>query len=237
MMNFQPTLWDQVDEKWLPFREARQYAREFNFEYREEWEEYIGENSLHEGVPEDPHIVYRHTGWKNWADWLVEPSKRRNYSRFADAREYARCLRITSREEWLEFLSENGSLAGQYGLTLPRHPQYQYKKSGWISWDDWLGLSIDYKDFEATRKFVRTLKLKSKDDWFHYCRNKRTYIIYWYPEISYRNGEWKGWDDWLGIKGATKGNSQESGLPEGAILCRCQGRLANCLDCDGKGYY
>jgi len=236
-MDFQPTLWDQVDEKWLPFWEARQRARALNLEYREEWETFVNENPLPDDLPENPHVIYRHSGWKNWTDWLVEPSKRKTYSRFADTREFARCLRLSSQSEWLESSSENLTLAGQYGLTVPRHPQHQYKKSGWISWDDWLGLSIDYKDFETTRKFVKTLRLKSKDDWFHYCRNKKTHNIYWYPEIAYRIDEWKGWDDWLGLTTSNADFPHLTDIPDGADICRCQGRLPNCLTCDGKGYY
>jgi hypothetical protein len=134
---FQPTLWDQQEDKWIPFLEARLIAREF-----------------------------------------------------------ARCLRIKTSGEWLQTFTYTQDFANQYNLNVPRHPHFQYNSAGWINWDDWLGLKIDYKDFEATRKFIKTLDLKSKEDWINFCKTKKPINIYRYPEIAYCQNEWKGWEHW-----------------------------------------
>lgn len=237
MEYLQPTLWDQQEEIWLPFGEARSIARGFNFEYQEEWVEIAEIHSLPERVPENPDIIYRYTGWKSWTDWLVEPSKRKNYSSFAEAREFARCLRIRTCTEWMQLLLDDPTLPNQYNLLLPRYPQYQYKTAGWINWADWLGLTIDYKDFETTRKFIRKLNLKSKEAWIQYCKTNKPKIICRYPEITYRNSGWMGWEDWLGTRFSSINDQLMTDVPEGALICKCRGLLANCLDCDGKGYY
>ncbi|MBK7173676.1 MAG: hypothetical protein IPH84_10695 [Bacteroidales bacterium] len=236
MQSIQPELFDQQEEKWLPFRDARILARRYNIEYKEEWEELMAQPSFLDKIPDNPDHIYRFTGWNGWTDWLVDPARRLQYSRFTDTREFARSLRLKTSDEWLQNLSENRILAGHYNLVIPRLPQHQYKSDGWKDWHDWLGLSIDYKDFETTRKFISTLKLKSKDDWKQFCKTKKPKNIYFYPEIAYRKSEWKGWEYWLGI-GLSNTENVMMVVPEREVQCKCMGRLTDCLECDGKGYY
>jgi hypothetical protein len=237
MEYFQPNLWDQKEEKWLPFVEARIIAHGLNFEYKEEWEEFASHHSLPDRVPDNPAIIYKHTGWKSWVDWLMDPSKRKNYSNFSHAREFARSLGIRADNEWMQFLSDNPEFPQQYNLTLPLYPQFQYKAAGWINWSDFLGLTIDYKDFITTRKFIWKLNLESKEAWIKYCKTKKPENIYSYPEIAYSDKGWIGWDDWLGIQISSIDDKTITDVPEGALICKCLGLLTNCLDCDGKGYY
>ena len=54
---------------------------------------------------------------------------------------------------------------------IPTNPQLNYKNEGWISFGDWLGSGviaaskIKFRDFISARKYVHSLKLKSKNDW------------------------------------------------------------------------
>ena len=60
--------------------------------------------------------------------------KLKDYKVFHEARDYARCLKLKSIEEWKLFAN-----SGKRSLNIPKYPDTKYKDKGWISWSDWLG--------------------------------------------------------------------------------------------------
>jgi len=237
-----------AESKWLNFFEACKKVREYGFEYREEWELFISgkfprREALPDNIPGNPEQVYRHVGWKDWKDWLVHPDKRTDYTEFNKARDFVRSNRINGKKAWQDFLIDNNELTGDYHMTLPERPHLEYRDSEWISWEDWLGSEIPYRDFKSTRKFIHSLKLRERKDWDYFCRGKlphkpaRTENIYAFPEIAYRNNGWNGWEDWLGSGMNQKEKDDTTALHEVMIECKCKGRIKNCTVCDGKGYY
>lgn len=242
------TLWDvPAESRWLSFDKARQIVWEFGFEYEEEWRlftegKFPGREPLPADIPPDPERVYKFIGWKNWKDWLVPPEKGVEYTNFYKARDFARSLRIDDKADWRTFLTKHSTVISEYKMFLPARPHLEYRDKGWESWEDWLGTQIKYHDFQTTRKFIHSLKLGSRNDWIRYCsgqltvKSRRTENIYAYPEIAFKDEGWNGWDDWLGIRfGGIEKSVRE--LPEGAVECKCRGRMEDCPDCDGKGYY
>jgi len=242
------TLWDMQEKThWLPFDKARQAARELGFEYEEEWKVYVegkfpGRRPLPDAIPPNPESIYRFDGWKGWKDWLLAPEKRIVYTNFFKARDFARSLKIKEERKWREFLVNNTALLDEFEMILPGRPHLEYKDKGWESWEDWLGLQINYHDFKTTRKFVHSLKLKDKNDWRRFCSGQmtgkpvRSENIYAYPEIAFKSEGWNGWDDWMGTD-LTRNKKAFAGIPEGTVECRCKGRIEDCPNCDGKGYY
>lgn len=203
-------LWSAAAEsKWMNFYEAREKIWKYEFEYREEWEMLIsgkfpGREPPPDNIPGNPDQVYKHVGWKSWKDWLVSPDKQIVYTEFNKARDFVRSNKIPDKKSWHNFLMENKKLLNDYQMALPERPHLEYIDIGWISWEDWLGTEIQYRNFVSTRKFIHTLKLKNQQDWKLFCRGQllhkppKTDNIYSYPEIAYRDNGWKGWDDWLG---------------------------------------
>ena len=105
------TLWDQPEQKWLSFRDARNIARLYELEYYEEWrslvwEEYKDKESLPDNIPPNPDVIYRDVGWKGWSDWLISPSDKKGYSSFFKAREFTRSLRFKCKKQWIEYISQ-----------------------------------------------------------------------------------------------------------------------------------
>jgi hypothetical protein len=71
---------------------------------------------------------------------------------------------------------------------------------------DWLGTGYiapqkrDYRPFEKAKEFVRSLGLKSWEDWESYCKSQeRPLDKPSTPDRVYKN-EYKGMEDWLGYK-------------------------------------
>ncbi len=244
-------LWDQPDKihSWMPFEQAKEIARSYKFEYKEEWELLVAgkcpnKNPLPKNIPDEPDKRYRHYGWKDWKDWLIPPENQKTYSLFFDAREFVRSLRIRDIKHWISYIDDPNPIHHKYDLIIPSKPNLEYKSKGWKDWNDWFGKDIDFKDYKTTKNFIRNRKLKSISDWKKFCKGelsdgcKKAENIYSYPEIAYQKRGWNGWEDWLGITlFSGEKNMKIDDLPEGAIPCRCKGRRKNCLDCDGKGYY
>ncbi len=232
----------------MNFYEARQLVREYGFEYEEEWELFIegkftSRKPLPDNVPGNPDRVYRFIGWMGWKDWLVHPENQITYSNFYRAREFARSSRIPDKGAWRDFIKGNAPLIKDYRFVLPIMPHLEYMDSGWEDWKDWLGTDIEFLDLNSSRKFVRTLKLKDKKEWREFCNGhlphkpKKSRKLYSYPDLAFQNEGWKGWEDWLAKPQVAKSSAPEPETSEISIDCKCRGRIKDCQQCDGKGYY
>jgi hypothetical protein len=80
-----------------------------------------------------------------------------------------------------------------------------YADDGWLSWGDWLGsgmiatYKVKYRPFEQARAFVRTLGLKSREEWLDFARSEKPPTdIPIKPERTYAKKGWAGMGDWLG---------------------------------------
>jgi hypothetical protein len=80
-----------------------------------------------------------------------------------------------------------------------------YANEGWTSLGDWLGTGRiadrlrQYRDFTQARQFVRSVGLKSAQEWRDYCRSgNKPEDIPSLPEKTYSENGWKDYGDWLG---------------------------------------
>jgi hypothetical protein len=147
--------------------------------------------------------TYLNAGWRTWGDWLgtgtIAPGLRK-YRSFKKARAFARTLDLKSNAEWLDYCA-----SGKKPVDIPAAPQHRYAKVGWASWGDWLGTGIvapslrQYRSFRKARAFVRRLGLKSRSEWYDYCKSgKKPADIPAFPDQTYSHAGWAGMSDWLG---------------------------------------
>ena len=128
--------------EWRPYAEARKFARSLKLSYRKEWDQYCkGELKGYPPKPEDIPVtsweVYKDQGWQGFADWLgYRPPEWRPY---AEARNFARSLKLRSREEWRAYCK--GELKGYPPKPedIPATSWLVYKDQGWQGFADWLG--------------------------------------------------------------------------------------------------
>jgi hypothetical protein len=52
--------------KFLPFYEAREFARALGLKSFKDWREYSKSGNKRDDVPSNPEQVYREKGWKGW---------------------------------------------------------------------------------------------------------------------------------------------------------------------------
>lgn len=204
MSSLQLRVWDKLAKlSWMSFEEAKLFALQNNIKNITEWYKITKSKIFPNDIPKRPDSAYRSSGWVNWGDFLGTgyiSNTLRNYLSYQKAKEKIREFKIKSSTEYRRFIKLN-SLTEEF----PLFPNNTYKKSGWISWGDFLGSNkiadhlMVYRRFEDARKFVRSLKLKSSDEWQQYCKSGlKPADIPSTPRNTYKNKGWNGMSDFLG---------------------------------------
>jgi len=178
----------------LPFEEAREFARSQNLKSYKEWVEFKKSGKMPGHIPMLPYLVYKNHGWSGIHDWLGY-----DFLPFEKARDFVRSLRIKNISDWKEF--KNSS---RMPSDIPKSPQFVYKDSGWRGFIDWLGCDktvskrYNFLPFEEARNFIHSLGLKG---WEKYSKSgKRPKNIPSNPERHYKNSGWISMSDWLGLE-------------------------------------
>jgi superfamily II DNA or RNA helicase len=169
-----------------PFEEARKFARSLKLKNVKEWYLFCKgklpkKGSLPEDIPVNPSQTYKEKGWQSMGDWLgtgTIAARLREYRPFEEARKFAWSLKLKSGEEWKSFCKGKLPAKGSLPEDIPATPNRTYKDKGWQGMGDWLGTGTIattlkvYRPFEEAREFVKSLKLKSGEDWMSFCKGK-----------------------------------------------------------------
>lgn len=136
-----------------------------------------------------------------------------NKSIFRDYNEaliFVRNLKLKTRTDWYNYCLGTLIHLPILPIDIPKTPNIVYKEIGWKNWGEWLGTGNistkkrKYRDYLTAKKFVTSLKLKSRKEWINYCNNetvhkiKLPFDIPKSPYTVYKNSGWKNWEDWLG---------------------------------------
>ncbi|MFC2085772.1 DEAD/DEAH box helicase family protein [Bacteroidota bacterium] len=202
----------------LPFPEARKFARSLNLASSTEWGKFCagelsGKGTLPENIPTNPHHVYGKSGWSGMIDWLGtdRPRPRRGpYRSFGQARLFARTLGLSSMRAWKQYTEDLIDGLPPLPADVPRYPQISYRNSGWTSWPDWLSSGTperrrgDWLPINKAKHFSRSLALTTGNDWKRYIQGLLPDLpplpggVPRYPQRAYRDAGWISWQDWLG---------------------------------------
>jgi hypothetical protein len=155
---------------WRPFEEAREFVHSLGIKSVEEWDEYCKSGKKPVDIPAGVHSVYKGKGWNGFADFL---GTTRQWLPFEQAREFVRSLGLKSVKEW-----DESCKSGRIPESIPRNPSSHYKDKGWNSWGDFLGTGTIapfnkvFRPFVEAREFVRSLGLKTKNEYINTTRIK-----------------------------------------------------------------
>ena len=186
----------------LPFEKARKFAQSLGLKNRTEWVEYTKSGNKPSNVPAYPRDTHKNE-FKGWGDWLGTGNVRsKEFQSFNAARKFVQSLGLKNKKEWVEFYK-----SGNTSSDIPAAPGQVYKGKGWLGWGDWLGTGTvanqnkEFRSFNAARKFIRSLGLKSVTEWveFYKSGNKPSDIPAG-PARTYKDTGWAGMGDWLGNK-------------------------------------
>jgi hypothetical protein len=157
-------------------------------------------------LPKDPPRSYKEE-WQGWNDFLG--LKEKTYKIYEEAKDFVQGLSLNSIEEWKEYKRGLRTELPEFPKDLPRIPdEYYQRKKTWSSWSDFLGTgrlsSGKALSFYRAKKFVQSLRLKSKRDYLAYVQGKSERKLSppltnlpRVPNKVYKK-EWQGWGDFLG---------------------------------------
>ncbi|MEY3898176.1 MAG: hypothetical protein RLZZ214_3697 [Verrucomicrobiota bacterium] len=204
--------------EYRPFKKARSFVRRLRLKNQNEWNAYRKGQLRHLGalpadIPAGASRTYKDKGWVGWGDWLGTGSvanQLKEYRSFKKARSFVRGLGLKSYTEWNAYCQAKMPRLGKLPEDIPTAPYHKYKDKGWSSMGDWLGTGViaprlrKYRPFKRARSFVRSLGLKSQDEWKAYCKGQLRHLgtlpadIPSNPNLPYKDKGWSGMGDWLG---------------------------------------
>jgi hypothetical protein len=189
--------------KYRPFKQARAFVHTLGLKSRGEWLGFARSEKRPPDIPFKPERTYAKKGWAGMGDWLETgriATGLRKFRPFVEARAFARKQNLKSAKEWRDFCK-----SGRCPSDIPTNPNRRYARDGWISWADWLGTTTiatnqrEYRPFNDARTFVRSLGLKSANEWRVYAKSgKLPADIPACANRTYANKGWLSWGDWLG---------------------------------------
>lgn len=190
------------NRKYLPFQEARTFARSLGIKGQAEWREWAKTKKRPANIPANAYEVYKDKGWVSWGDWLGTRRHRRlGYLSFKEARAFVGKLGLKSQKEWKAWVKSD-----QRPDDIPLAPHSVYQNNGWAGIEDWLGTGQPvrrnrvFHSFEDARKFARSLGLNGQIEWQKWITSgERPSDIPSNPARVYQNSGWINWGDWLGI--------------------------------------
>jgi superfamily II DNA or RNA helicase len=203
-------IWDKLAKlSWRPFEEAREFTHNLNLKSIDEWKEFVKSKKKPFDIPSNPNTVYSAKGWVNWGDWLGTyriASYYKVYRPFEQARDYVRSLGLKGWEDWRKYLA-----SGDKPFDIPSAPDSVYEDQGWVGMGDWLGTTFfHYRNrsllsYEEAKQFVHALKLKSREEWNHFCKSgRKPDNIPHNPQNAYKENGWVSMSDWIGSEISNK---------------------------------
>ena len=202
--------------KYRPFASARSFAHSLKLKGNAEWRLYCtGEMPNLEALPKDipaaPDRIYLKHGWIGFGDWLgtgTIATHLKIYKPFVQARRFARNLKLKNGTEWLAFCNGETTSLETLPEDIPVYPSQTYANQGWLGMSDWLGTkkfsSKRCRSFAKAKIFVLQLKLKTRSEWFSFCRGEMPKLgqlpldIPSNPDQTYASKGWINYGDWLG---------------------------------------
>jgi hypothetical protein len=181
---------------WRPFEEARAFVHALKLKNQLEWAAYNKTRTRPKDIPSDPREVYNDV-WVGMNDWLGNGRRTGLWRPFEEARDFVRKRKFKSSAEWFAYAK-----SGKKPTDIPCAAYKVYADTGWVSFNDWLGISgikrKNWRPFEEARAHVRKLKLQNSAVWRTYCKSgEKPNDIPRAPDAVYADA-WVNWADWFG---------------------------------------
>jgi len=182
------------------YEDAKTFIHTLELSTRDEYVEWIAQNSSITDIPNSPRDVYKNE-WTNWKDWLgTEKTANRNkkFRSFQVARELVRAKNFNFMKDYAVWAQTSDRPED-----IPVNPAGVYSDE-WKGWGDWLGTfnvantKREFKNFTEARSYVRSLNFLGKEEFSKWAASEaRPKDIPASPTYTYREN-WISWSDWLG---------------------------------------
>ena len=177
--------------KKLSYKEAVNFLKDKKLNSNIEYRKYIKKNNFNFLVT-NPSKLYSNE-WKGWLDYLSKNNWNKNKVNFQDFKKLIRSKKFTTIREYHQYRKKN--------INLPSSPDRSYKKIGWTSWADVLG--IDHLSnarpllkFKQAKKLLKDNNIKSAKQYRLFYKKNKNLGLPSSPERQYKD-DFKDWGDFL----------------------------------------
>ena len=193
--------------QYMPYEQSQRIVRKHKIKSQAAFSRFARDEKLPVSFSHTPESAYKKQ-WKGWSEYLgtekpyfINENKLWSYEKTS---KYLKKYGVKSSLEFRKLMAEN-----KFPKQLPRSPYYFYERKGtWKGWGHILGNNRIYKSkgfkwlsYDKARKFVRTLKLKTSNEWIEFSKSgKRPFNIPSTIPQTYKK-DWTDWKDFLGIVG------------------------------------
>ena len=186
----------------LNYKEAKKVVKQFELKTAKEWKEFAKTNKKPSNIPAAPQNYYENKGWVSWPVFLGTDFieiKDRNYFNFDEAKVHLKNLNIKSSTEFREKRKDK-----TISNRMPPKP-YEYYKTSWVSWGDFLGTGAiagkfrKYLNFLKAKDKIKNKNLNSRIEYHSWVSNNNIMDLPYNPDKNYQS-DWNGWYDFLGKK-------------------------------------
>ena len=126
--------------RFIPFVEARDYARSLKLSGWLEWRALVRRKDLPANIPTSPHSAYRGEGWVDYGDWLGTGQTAYHqveFKPFNEARAFVRTLGLKDLQHWRDYCSGRLPELPAMPADIPSNPDKSYPRE-WRGMQDWL---------------------------------------------------------------------------------------------------
>lgn len=181
---------------YLSYEEAKNYLKE-NYNIKNSTD--FKKTKVPIFIPKKPFKIY--SEWNGWGEFLgYKPFRRKIGLEYLDYESAKKWIKENfgnmSSKEYREI-----SKIDNFPLFLPKKPERYYKHFKWSEYLYSNGRRKSkefYIGFEESRKFARSLNLKTNMQWRKWCKNKPNEFIRIPSSPDQVYEEWIDWYDWLG---------------------------------------
>jgi hypothetical protein len=187
----------QLRAQYYSYSDAQKYVQKQGIKMVTEFQKWSSQGKRPIFITASPHKFY-----KEWTDWynFLGTKKRVNRS-FEDARKYAQSLNLKFNRDWVKLHKE-----GKIPKDIPRYPDRDIYGDKWTSMADFLGTGNlspsdkrkQMRSYEECKKFVRSLGIKTENQWRAWCKNNKRPINIPYSFQPAYPKEWISMGEFLG---------------------------------------
>jgi hypothetical protein len=159
---------ERKKKQYLNYSEAKKWAQSKKIPSGKIWRELISLKKIPNKIPKAPEKYYKE--WEGWPKFLCTVIEKMTYE---DARAFVQSKKITGDASFRKYKKEN-----KLPKNFPRVPDNYYLNQGtWKGWGDFCNTGnistrdIEYRPFNEAREFVRSLGLKTTEEWREYCKS------------------------------------------------------------------
>lgn len=208
------------NRKYRSFAMAREWVRAQGLQSEKEWRERTKRSGwLPDDIPVNVYNVYR-SDWTSWGDFLGSgyiANQKRHYRPFDEARKWARDQGLKSDTDWKRRIMEPGWLPSD----IPADPRKTYG-AAFTTFGDFLGTGnlssreYNWRPFHQARAWAHEQQIDSSAEWRELARVAKA-AKKWPKDIPTNVAlvyapEWKGWEDFLGVRRMAKRSKVEERL-------------------------